>query len=382
MTTEINPERLADLFTTLCEIDSPSRKEGRMAAELTKIFSGMGATVLEDDSAPRTGSECGNLLVRFPDGGLDLAPVFFNCHLDTVQPGIGVKVVRRGDTFASKGDTVLGADDKSGIAVLIEVMRTLQENRAAHGPVEFIFTTCEETGLQGAKAFDPGQLRAKMGYALDTTATNRVIIGAPAANRFVVEIAGVSAHAGLNPEQGVNAIQLASRAIAELHLGRLDEESTANIGLIAGGTATNIVPDLVKIHGEIRSHSDAKLFAHTEEFKETFYQVIDDWTDPSGRAAGKPAVSMTVTPEYPAMRLAMDAKVLARVRNAAAGLPGAALEFVVAGGGSDANIFTSRGLDCAIIGTGMTKVHTVEETIHLQDMCRCAELVLKILTVG
>ncbi|MCF6289513.1 MAG: M20/M25/M40 family metallo-hydrolase [Desulfobacterales bacterium] len=373
----INKERLADLFTTLCEIDSPSGKEGTLAAYLTTLFTEMGASVFEDDSAPVTGSDCGNLLVRFVDGGLDLEPVFFNCHLDTVQPGEGVAVVREGDRFSSRGETVLGADDKSGIAVLIEVIRALRENKIPHGPVEFIFTTGEEIGLLGVKALDCSRLIAKMGYALDTTETNSVIIGAPAANRYTAEICGVSAHAGLNPEQGINAIQLAARAVAELHLGRIDRESTANVGLIKGGVATNIIPGKAVVMGEIRSHSEATLNALTEEVKETFYQVVDDWSGHCDKAAGKSGVAVTVVQEYPVMKLARDAPVIQRAARA-----GRDLAFRTAGGGSDANILTSKGYDCAIIGTGMTKVHTTDETIELADMIRCAGLVMGILTTG
>ena len=337
----------------------------------------MGATVFEDDSAAATGSDCGNLLVRFADGGLDLEPVFFNCHLDTVRPGEGVAVVRDGDRFSSKGETVLGADDKSGIAVLVEVMRALRENNTPHGPVEFVFTTGEEVGLLGVKALDCGGLLAKMGYALDTTETNTVIIGAPAANRYTAEICGVSAHAGLNPEDGINAIQLAARAVAELHLGRIDKESTANVGLIEGGIATNIIPDRAVVKGEIRSHSEATLNSLTEEVKETFYQVVDDWSGICDKAAGKSGVLVTVVQEYPVMKLAQDAPVVQRVARA-----GRNLIFRTAGGGSDANILTSKGYDCAIIGTGMTKVHTTDETIDLADMIRCADLVTRILTIG
>lgn len=377
----INSERLADIFTTLCEIDSPSKKEGKLAEYLTKLFTSLGATVTEDDSAEITGSECGNLHIAFPNGGLDLEPVFFNCHLDTVEPGNGVKVLRQGDSFYSAGETILGADDKSGIAAIIEALRDLMENKIPYGPVECVFTTCEEVGLRGAKAFDPSRLRAKMGYALDTTDTNRVIIGAPAANRFHVEITGISAHAGLNPEQGINAIQLASRAVAELHLGRLDHESTANVGIISGGCATNIIPDRAVIHGEVRSHSLEKLAAFTEEIRETFYQVVDDWTDSGGKVAGSPSISFSTTSEYPAMHLDINAPVIRRVAKATAkDEPG--LHFTIAGGGSDANIFTSKGVDCAIIGTGMEKVHTVDETITLSAMTRCAHLIQKILTTG
>ena len=375
----INLERLASVFTTLCEIDSPSKQEGRVAAYLTSIFAEMGADVTQDDSASKTGSDCGNLFVRFPDGGLDREPVFFNCHMDTVLPAIGVKVKRNGEIFTSAGDTVLGSDDKAGIAALIEVMRTLQEKNIPYGPVEYIFTTCEEVGLLGVKALDPSLIKAKIGYALDSPGINRVIVGAPAANRITATIKGVAAHAGLSPEKGISAIHLAAKAIARLKLGRLDPESTANIGLITGGTATNIIPESVMVHGEVRSHTVNKLEEYIQNMRDIFQDEIDNWTDPENSVHGKPSLDFNVVQEYPVMQLDKESAVIKRVKEAATTLD-AELDYVVAGGGSDANIFNSLGIECAIISTGMDKVHSTQETIKLSDMGITADLVMAILT--
>ena len=375
----INQERLASVFTTLCEIDSPSKQEGRVAAYLKSVFFEMGAEVSEDDSATQTGSDCGNLFVQFPEGGLDREPVFFNCHMDTVLPAIGVKVKREGEIFTSAGDTVLGSDDKAGIAALIEVMHTLQEKNIPHGPVEFVFTTCEEVGLLGAKALSPSSIKAKIGYALDSSGINRVVIGAPAANRITARIKGVAAHAGLSPEKGISAIHLAARAIARLKLGRLDTESTANMGLIEGGTATNIIPESAVVHGEVRSHTLSKLEAHIQNIRDVFQDEIDNWTDPENIVDGKPSLDFRMVEDYPVMKLDTESAVIKRVLEAAATLD-AELDYVVAGGGSDANIFNSFGIQCAILSTGMDKVHSTQETIKLSDMALTAELVMAILT--
>ena len=374
----INQEQLAATFISLCEIDSPSKKEGEVAGYLKSVFTGLNGDVSEDKSALQTGSDCGNLLVRF-SGTLDREPVFLNCHMDTVLPAEGVKVLQQGEVFTSQGDTVLGGDDKAGIAVLVEVMRTLTENNIPYGPVELIFTTCEEIGLLGVKAFDPNLLKSKIGFALDTTGVHKVITGAPAANRIVAEINGVAAHAGLNPEEGINAIQLAAQAIAGLELGRLDSESTANIGLVEGGTATNIIPEKVVVKGEIRSHSEEKLAAYTDKTRAAFSKTIANWHDPAGKAKGRPTLDFQVIPDYPVMKLDCNSAVLRRAEQAATSI-NADLEFLVAGGGSDANIFNSYGLQCAILSTGMDKVHSTEETIRLSDMVRTAELVIAILT--
>ena len=375
----INQERLANVFTTLCEIDSPSKQEGRVAEYLKALFRDMGAEVIEDDSAEKTGSDCGNLFVRFPDGGLDKDPVFFNCHMDTVVPAIGVRVKREGEIFTSAGNTVLGSDDKAGIAALIEVMRTLQDKKIPYGPVEYIFTTCEEVGLLGVKALDPSGVRAKIGYALDSSGINRVVVGAPAANRITAEITGLASHAGLSPEKGINAIQLAAKAIARLDLGKLDENSTANIGLIEGGTATNIIPEKAVVKGETRSHSIEQLKKNTEYIRTIFQEEVAGWSDPLGNITEKPALDFTVIEDYPVLKLDLESEVVKRVESASASL-GRKQDYVVAGGGSDANIFNGYGLQCAILATGMDKVHSTQETIKLSEMALTAELVMAILT--
>ena len=375
----INQERLASVFTTLCEIDSPSKQESRVAAYLTSLFTEMGAEVFEDDSSSLTGSDCGNLFVRFPHGGLDREPVFLNCHMDTVLPGTGVKVKREGEVFSSAGETVLGSDDKAGIAALIEVMRTLQDNNTPYGPVEFIFTTCEEVGLLGVKALDPANIGAKIGYALDSSGINRVIVGAPAANRITVTIKGLASHAGLSPEKGISAIHLAAKAIARLKLGRLDTLSTANIGVISGGAASNIIPESVLIQGEVRSHDENLLQEHTEHIRSAFQDEIDNWSDPDGNVAARPSLDFTIIGDYPVMKLDRESAVLKRVAAAAASLD-RELHYVVAGGGSDANIFNGYGLQCAILSTGMDKVHSTRETIKLSDMVLTAELILAIIS--
>lgn len=375
---KINRERLASVFTTLCEIDSPSKQEGRVAVYLKALFTEMGAEVFEDDSASRTGSDCGNLFIRFPESGLAKEPVFFNCHMDTVLPAIGVKVKREGEVFTSAGDTVLGSDDKAGIAALIEVMRTLQEKNIPHGPVEYIFTTCEEVGLLGVKALDPSLIKAKIGYALDSSGINRVVIGAPAANRITAEVKGLASHAGLSPEKGISAIQLAARAIARLKLGRLDPESTANIGVIEGGTASNIIPESALVQGEVRSHNVKLLQEHTAHIRSTFEEEIATWSDPEGVVEGRPSLDFTAVDDFPILKLDRDSAVIKRVE-AAAALIDRELHYVVAGGGSDANIFNGYGLQCAILSTGMDKVHSTRETIKLSDMALTADLIMAIL---
>jgi len=375
----VNRERLATNFTELCEIDSPSRREGRISRRLQQIFRELGALeIIEDDSSSRTGSECGNLIIRFA-GDLGLEPIFFSCHMDTVQPAEGVRVKRVGDLFTSAGDTILGSDDKSGIAACIEAMQLLGETGQPHRPVEFVITTCEEIGLVGAKALDPHLVQAREGYALDSSGFARVITHAPAANRLTITVNGVAAHAGLHPEWGVSALILAAQALAKVPTGRIDEETTANFGTISGGAASNIVPEKVVIEGEVRSHSEEKLARVTEEIREIFNSTVTAWTDPTGSAKGTPSVQVEVRQDFPVMQLSKEDRVLRRVEAAARSI-GMALSYERAGGGSDANIFNGHGLATAIIATGMTNVHSTREQVELQDMVDLTRLLLALMT--
>ncbi|MFZ5775180.1 MAG: M20/M25/M40 family metallo-hydrolase [Thermodesulfobacteriota bacterium] len=379
----IDSERLAQLFVTMCEIDSPSGQEARMAHFLKALFGREfpEATIEEDDSAPKTGADCGNLIIRFA-GQLPGTPIFFNCHTDTVVPSLGVKVRREGRRFFSSGDTVLGGDDKAGIAILIEAVRAIREAGLPHLPFELLFTTSEEIGLRGAKALDVSLLRARQGYALDSTGVDLAILGAPAANHFTIAVHGVAAHAGLHPERGINAIQLLSRCIADLPTGRLDEESTSNLGVIRGGKATNIVPEFAEVDGEVRSHSMEKLAVHTRRIEERVKSVISAWQPPAGAdlpEGTRPRLEFRCNQEYPAMRLTQEDEVVRRVLRAGERL-GRTIRCISAGGGSDANILNGHGIATVILGIGMDKVHSTEETIDLADMIRTTELVASMLT--
>jgi len=375
MTIEINRERLAATFTELCEIDSPSRKEGAIAAFLTTKLTELGASSFyEDNSALKTGSESGNLIARF-DGNLpDHEGLFLSCHMDTVEPANGVEVVRTGDIFTSKGNTVLGGDDKSGIAAIIEVLTMLKENSTPHPMIEVVITTCEEIGLLGAKHLEYDKIQTKYGYALDSSGIDHVIIGAPAANKIKVEIQGLAAHAGLCPEAGINALVLAVDALSSLRMGRLDEESTCNFGVIKGGVATNIVPDLVVLEGEVRSHSTEKLTSYTNEIICTFEETVANWQGNTMTGDKRPSAKVEIVGDYPVLAITRDAAVVKRVQKASA-VTGKTLQYVKAGGGSDANIFGGYNLPTAIIATGMDKVHSVDEQLDLADLVSLTELI-------
>jgi tripeptide aminopeptidase len=379
----INRNRLADTFRQLVQIDSPSREEGTVADWIKRTLKEeIKADVIEDQSRNQTGSESGNIIVRIP-GTEKVVPLFFNAHLDTVEPGRGIKAIFKDGIFQSDGMTVLGSDDKAAVAILIEVARLLKEHRVSHGPIEFLFTVCEEIGLLGAKSLDPALLEARAGYALDLSDTEVLTNQAPCAIRFKVRVVGKAAHAGLNPELGINAIQVAARALAEVPLGRIDEYTTANVGLIHGGKATNIVPEEVELEGEVRSHDPQKLREVQDQVFGTFHRVAQDFKplkNQSRNNSGLPLIKTEVIDDYPLMSVSEEHPLITTAAKAAKGL-GRKLRLDMTGGGSDANIFNAKGLATVIMGIGMQDIHTTSEHISLDDMVATAEFVLEIIRV-
>ena len=373
----IREKRLTDEFIRLVSIDSPSRSEGSISAYLKEVLSEFTDHLFEDDAKNSTGGEAGNLFGRV-EGSLESAPsIFLNAHMDTVSPGINIVPVIRDGVVYSEGDTILGSDDKSGIAIIIEVLRALKESALPHGSLEILFTVCEEVGLLGAKHFDTARLESKFGYALDSSVSCSIITAAPAANHIKIRIEGKEDHAGLDPEHGVNAVKLAAQAIAGMPLGRIDEETTANIGIISGGRATNIVPGLVEMEGEARSHNESKLETQTGRMISAVQKTIDEYNSkaPAGLSAG---YNVDVKEDYPAMRLGSKSRPV-KLASRAAEAAGVEAMLRSGGGGSDANIFNSKGIDVAIIGTGMEKVHTNDERIKIEDMVKAAVFLYEII---
>lgn len=373
----INSQRLSDEFFNLASIDSPSFKEAAIAAYLQQRFTKLGAVVSFDTAGAAIGSDSGNMIARFP-GTREGDPFIVCLHMDTVSPAENVRPVLRDGIFTSAGDTILGADDKAGIAELIEAIEVMHEGNIPYGPLEVVITICEEQGLMGAKVFDFNSLKAKRGIALDTTGINRIINRAPAANRIKIDISGIEAHAGISPEQGISAIMIAARAISRMTLGRVDTHTTANIGTISGGIATNIIPGQVSLRGEVRSHLPERLQQVTEEIvrciEEEVYSnsvVIDSET----RHA---TMAIEINEDFPAMQVPETASIVQLVLNAGKTLQ-RPQQVAAAGGGSDANIFTGHGIEMVILGTGMAKVHTPQEQVAVADMEKVSELLIEII---
>jgi tripeptide aminopeptidase len=377
----INQERIKNLLLELVQIDSVSRKERDVAERIKKYCEEMGATVEIDDAGEKVGGNSGNVIARFPGTLPRAETIMMSAHMDTVVPGEGVKPIVEGDIIRTDGTTVLGGDDKSGCSVIIETIRCLQEQNVPYAPIEAVFSICEEVGLLGAKHVDVSKLKSKYGLVFDSDDPGFLFTKGPSANHMEFKILGLESHAGVAPEEGISAIRIAAEAINNMKLGRIDEETTANIGVIRGGEATNIITNLVTLKGEARSLNDDKLEAQTAHMIKCLEDAAAKHEVTVAGITTKARVESNVSREYYAMDVPESSRVVQLVYQAAARL-GQKVEACSSGGGCDANIFNKRGIECANFGTGMRAIHTVKEWLDVKDLYASAEMTLEILKVN
>jgi tripeptide aminopeptidase len=362
------------LFTELAAIPSPPGSEREVADRVGSYLEGLGLEVTEDDAGSRIDSTAGNLLARLPptapNGG---TPIFLCAHLDTVQPTGPLEPVVDDGVIRNAGGTILGADNKAAVAAMLEAARLILSENRPHAGIELLFTPKEEVGLQGAKAFDPERLEATLGFVYDHAApVGEVMLGAPHARALEVTMRGRAAHAGMAPEEGRSAIAAAARAIADFRLGRLDDETTASVGLIQGGTAKNIVPDRCTFSIDVRSHDERKLSDLVQEMLETITFAA---------SLEQCEAETTVDESYRGYRFSRGDL---PVRLAADALTRAGIEPVygLGGGGADANVFNERGIPCLNLANGMTAIHTPDEHIAVADLERMVEVTLALADVA
>ena len=324
----IDRQRVVSEFIELVQISSPSRREAEMAQRLVPVLESLGAQVNVDDAGSK-----------------------------------------------------IGGDDKAGIVAILEAVRVAGERRLPHGPIEVLFTICEESGLMGAKHFDVKRLASKRGLVLDCDGVNELITRAPAANHVSFVVHGLEAHAGVCPEQGISAIKIAGEAIAGMRLGRIDDETTANLGVIEGGLATNIVPNRVLVRGETRSRSLSKLDAQSEHMRRCFeeaaarHRVTVDGREHTAR------VEARIDRGYERLDLSDDTPIVKLMVKAAQRLS-RNFRTRATGGGCDANVFAGRGLEVANLGCGMRAIHTVSEWVDVKDIIATAEMLVALLQVN
>ncbi len=351
-------ERMIEQFMEMVRIDSESGNEATMIEYLHKTFSEMGADSVIDSY--------GNLVARFPEKGCSgKDPILLSCHADTVMPGQGIKPVLKDGVIRSEGDTILGADDKAGIAEMLEALRIAE----VHPPVEVAISRQEEVGLLGVKNMDFGRITAKIGFLLDNDTLDTIVIGGPSYFAIDVDIKGRSAHAGMEPEKGINAIQAAARAISALELGRLAADTTANVGVIKGGLIRNGVPDAASFLAECRSLDHEKGQALADKMVETIKSEVEGFgasveikVDNLCRAVDIPEDSISVEISKKALKtVGIDAETT----------------FIT--GFTDASIYNNKGIEVAVVGIGARLEHSTEEHIHVADMEKALKMIVEIM---
>jgi tripeptide aminopeptidase len=363
----INRERLLAEFLELVQIDSETGHEEKIAPVLKQKFAELGLEVYEDNSQPRTHYGSGNLICTL-QGNTEGPDIYFTSHMDTVTPGKGVKPIVKEDGYVySDGTTILGSDDKAGIAALLEGIRVLKENQIPHGKIQFVITIGEESGLVGSRALEHEKVTAEFGFCFDSNGqVGKAVIAAPYQMKIFAKIHGKTAHAGVNPEAGISAITVASHAVSKMKLGRIDPETTANIGKFAGGrdTATNIVVDFVEIEAEARSLVEEKVLAQTEHMKKCFEEAA---------AQFGASVEFNSYLQYTGYKYSEEDKIVQIAKKAIEAI-GREPIFFASGGGSDANVISGYGIPTLNMAVGYERIHTTEERIAISELEKAAEL--------
>lgn len=366
----IQQDRLIQEFISLVKVDSETRFEQDICVVLQEKFSQLGLKVVEDESMAKSGHGAGNLIctLEATDSNPAIPTIFFTSHMDTVAPGNGIKPQIGEDGYIrSDGTTILGSDDKAGIAAMLEGIQVLKEQNIPHGRIQFVITAGEESGLKGARAMERSSMEAEFGFALDSNG-NLGDIATAAPGRAEIEIIfnGKSAHAGVNPEDGISAIQVASKAVSRMSLGRIDNETTANIGSFSGVGPLNVVCDKVKMEAEARSIVQHKLEAQIEAMK---------------NACESAAAEAGTTCEFHAdivyeSYMHDDSAPIVQLTSRAMSTMGLTAKTFHSGGGSDANIFNGMGIPTVNLAVGYLDIHTVKERIAISDLVKTAELVI------
>lgn len=363
----LSRERVQERFITLAKIYSPSKGEQEICEWLMNYLKERNIEARIDEAGKAYGGNGGNITAIIPGNG---RPLCFSAHLDQIEPCKNVNPIVEGDIIRTDGTTTLGGDDKAGVSAILEAVEDILESREVHREIHLLFTVTEEESMLGTKNLDAKALPCKQMIIADAAGPTGVIAyKAPAMEAITCTVHGVKAHAGLEPEKGINAIVAASKAISQMHIGRIDEETTSNIGKIEGGGATNIVTDQVTFTAEVRSHSMQKLadeIAHMEN------------------CIGNAAKEMNATYEfvhelsYPSFELPVDHALILETEEAMCA-EGITPDKMIIGGGSDANILASAGCESVIVSVGMKDVHTVNETLDMNELWKATRFLRRMM---
>jgi len=357
----VNKKRLINDFLKLIRIKSPSGQEAEIRCVIINRLKSLGLSVVSD--------KIGNIIGRLP-GSVKSKGLLFCAHMDTVPVNKTPKPRLEKDIIYSDGETILGADDKSGIAVILEMLTVIKETRVSHPDIEIVFTVEEETGLKGVKKLDFNKLKSRYCFVLDGTADVGTIFNqAPAGNMIEMSFFGKSAHAGANPEDGINAIQVASAAVSRMKIGRISKETTVNIGQISGGSARNIVPDEVTIIGEVRSFSKTKLSKYSQKIELIARQAAEKF---------QAGIEVCFTPISPGYHIGKKEDIIQLIETAMKNI-NIDMTLTVTGAMSDTDIFNKHGIKAVLVGTGKKNVHTVDEFIPCSSLLTLVQLCLSII---
>lgn len=352
---------MVDLFMDMVRIDSESGNEEAFLTWLEPLFQELGARTERD--------AYGNLMAFLPGKNCPAScpPVLLSCHGDTVMPGQGIVPVLEDGVIRSQGETILGADDKAGIAELLETLRTAP----CHPPLEMAISRQEEVGLLGVKNLDFSKLSATRGFLLDNDELETVVVGGPSYITLDVAIEGRAAHAGMEPEKGINAIQAASRAISALPLGRLDPRSTANVGVIRGGLIRNGVPDKTSFQAECRSLEHTRALEICSSMEHIIRKEVEAYGARVDIQTRILCEAVAIPEEAPTVQIALKALSMAGIQ--------ARTTFIT--GFTDASIYNNRGIEMAVVGIGARLEHSTQEHIHVRDMERAVLALTHMLTL-
>lgn len=368
----MNKERLINSFIEMAKIYSPSKKEGKFAKYLVDVLNDMGASIYLDEGYKEYGGDAPTIIAKFP-GEIKGDGVTLAAHMDVIEPNEGVEPIIEGNIIKTDGSTTLGGDDKAGIASIIEAVRTIKEENIAHKDIYLVLTPCEEAGMHGAKNVNwdkvpEGMMPSKNMIVLDNAGRAGIIAhSAPAKYLIDISFFGTTAHAGIEPEKGVNAIQLASYALSQMNIGRIDDLTTSNISKISSDFPTNVVPDMCKISGEVRSHSEEKVLEIIESYRNACEEAVEKYN-------GKYELNYECS--YPVLKPIDDLKFAKRFAKVYEDI-NVPSELKVIGGGSDSNIFSKSGFNSIIIGIGVNKMHTVDEYLETEELYKTTEAVIK-----
>lgn len=353
-------------FCELVQVDSEPYEEADLGKVVEDKLLELGFEVERDGAGKKIGGNSGNLIARLPEARCsDEPPVLLCAHLDRVPPGKGVKPRLDGDRIVSSGDTVLGADDAAGLVAILWGIRMARRVQPLPPPLEVVITVCEEKGLQGSRHLDYSRLQSKTGFVFDAARPVGVVItGAPTHIKFEVDVIGRAAHAGINPEDGVSAIRTAASAITRVPFGWVDDATTANIGMVTGGEAMNIVCERVHLVGEVRSHDDRIA-------KEVLEQIEDCFTEESVRSGA--TTKFEVSTLYKSYRVQENSEALQLLRPALSRI-GRNMTLELSNGGTDANQFNANGIESVGLGIGFEQAHSTRESIAVEELVAAAKL--------